>query len=140
MDKTRVLIIDDEPALSHLLTLHLLARDCYEVREEAIGMRSLETARRFHPDIILLDIVMPEIDGLDLACLLRNDPVIGEVPLIFLSASIPKEACGDLTGTINGFPFLLKPVSVDLIIEHIQHSLAHAPQPQGTIGTRPDVI
>jgi DNA-binding response OmpR family regulator len=71
-------------------------------------------AREFAPDIIFLDVVMPEIDGGDVAQQIRSDPMLAHVPIVFLTAIVSAKEGGH---EIGGFPFLAKPVSLDAVIE-----------------------
>lgn len=94
----------------------------YEVFEENSGAKAWETARRIKPDLILLDIVMPGVDGGDAAAQIRNDPELCGVPIVFLTAIVSKkEALSG--GLIGGFPFLAKPVSLDALIACINENL-----------------
>ena len=88
------------------------------MQEENDATRAHATARKFKPNIILLDIVMPKLDGGDVAAKIRADVELKQIPIIFLTAIVSnKEASsGDLMG---GFPFLAKPISLDRLIECI---------------------
>ena len=124
----KILIIDDEAGFTRLMKLTLQQTGSYEVFEENDGTRAWETARRVRPDLILLDIVMPRMDGGDVAARLRNDSELAHIPIIFLSAIVSNkdEIPG---GLIGGFPFLSKPVSLDALIQCIREHLSATPQP-----------
>lgn len=123
MKPKRILIVDDESGFTHLLRLTLEGGGKFLVEEVNDGRKALETARYFKPDIIFLDVVMPEIDGGDVAKLLRADPEFATLPIVFLTAIVsPKEA--QHQSDIGGFPFLAKPVSVDAIVKAVE---AHCP-------------
>jgi CheY-like chemotaxis protein len=121
MDKKRILIVDDESGFTHLLKLTLEKTGNYEVREENDGMRALEVARDFKPDLIFLDIVMPRIDGGDVASQMRSDPILKNTRIIFLTAIVSKKEA-DGGGLIGGFPFLAKPVTLDGLIKCIEEN------------------
>jgi CheY-like chemotaxis protein len=120
MKKHRILIVDDESGFTRLLKLTLERTGRYIVQEENDGTKAWLLAREFKPDIIFLDIVMPKIDGGDVAQQLRSDPMLENVPIVFLTAIVSAKEGGQ---EIGGFPFLAKPVSLEAIenaiVEHL---------------------
>ncbi len=112
MDKKRIFIVDDESGFTRLLKLTLERTGQYVVLEENDGTGAWLKARDFKPDIIFLDIVMPRIDGGDVAQQIRSDPLLAHVPIIFLTAIVSRT---ETKTDIGGFPFLSKPVSLDAI-------------------------
>jgi two-component system alkaline phosphatase synthesis response regulator PhoP len=82
---TRVLIIDDEAPIRLLCRVNLEAEGM-DVLEAADGEKGIELARRERPDVILLDVMMPRLDGWDVAQLLVSDELTKEVPIVFLTA------------------------------------------------------
>ena len=109
MDKKRIFIVDDEAGFTRLLKLTLEKTGGHQVLEENDGTKAWLKAREFKPDIIFLDIVMPKIDGGDVAQQIRSDPSLAHVPIIFLTAIVSSR---ETTRDIGGFPFLAKPVSL----------------------------
>lgn len=81
----RVLIVDDSPLSLQLLT-HLIRLHGYQAETASSGLEALDAARRDPPDVILLDIMMPEMDGFEVAEALKADPHIDDIPIIFISA------------------------------------------------------
>ena len=125
MNPKRVLIVDDESGFTRLLKLTLQKTGNFIVREENDGTQAWLAAREFEPDIIFLDVVMPKIDGGDVAQQIRSDPKFENVPIIFLTAIV---SAGEGGQEIGGYPFLAKPVSVDTIVRCIeQHTAVPAP-------------
>ena len=122
MDKKRILIVDDESGFTHLLKLTLEKTGNYLVCEESDGTRARETAREFKPDLIFLDIVMPKIDGGDVASQIKADPVLKNVHIVFLTAIVSKKEAAS-GGLIGGFPFLSKPVTLEGVIQCIEETL-----------------
>jgi CheY-like chemotaxis protein len=120
MSEKRVLIIDDEPGFTRLLKLTLQRTGRFAVLEENDGTKAWLTAREFNPDIIFLDVVMPQIDGGDVAQQIRSDPALAHVPIIFLTAIVSSKEGGH---EIGGFPFLAKPVSLETIVHCIEEHL-----------------
>jgi CheY-like chemotaxis protein len=119
MKQKRILIVDDEPGFTRLMRLTLEGTGKFIVEEVNDGRRAVEVARYFKPDIIFLDVVMPEIDGGEVATRIRADLELAKVPVIFLTAIVsPKEARHEKA--IGGFPFLAKPVSVETIVHAVE--------------------
>jgi signal transduction histidine kinase/CheY-like chemotaxis protein len=79
-----VLLIDDDPTLLEALS-RLLARDGYEVRMAQNGAEGLRMAREFHPGIIVLDVMMPLMDGWEVLKALKADPVLEPIPVVMLT-------------------------------------------------------
>jgi len=103
-----------------MIKLAMEAEANYEVLEENDSQRAVETARTFYPDIIFLDIIMPTMDGGDILSQLRKDSLLRNIPVIFLTASVPKTEVLENKGTIGGNFFLAKPVSAKELIECIE--------------------
>ena len=118
--KKRVFIVDDESGFTHLLKLTLERTGRYLVKEENDGTKAWLAAREFAPDIIFLDVVMPKIDGGDVAQQISSDPLLKHVPIIFLTAIVSEKEGGHMIG---GFPFISKPVSLQAITECIDKHL-----------------
>jgi len=111
----RVLLIDDDRTFTSILRLNLPG---YNVRAENNPLHALETARRFKPDLVFMDVIMPEMDGGTLAGQFKGDPTLGRVPIVFLTAIVPpqfKEFCG--------CECLAKPVPRVTILECLQRHL-----------------
>ena len=118
--KKRVFIVDDESGFTHLLKLTLEKTGRFTVREENDGTKAWLAAREFAPDIIFLDVVMPKIDGGDVAKQITSDPLLQGIPIIFLTAIVSEKEGGHMIG---GFPFISKPVSLQAITECIDKHL-----------------
>ncbi|MEA3187175.1 MAG: hypothetical protein QOD99_1005 [Chthoniobacter sp.] len=86
----------------------------YEVVLEHDSRRALSTTLSFKPDLILLDVIMPELDGGDVAGLIRRTEAVSDVPIVFISA---------VAQPIEGYPFLSKPASLDQVLACIEDAL-----------------
>jgi CheY-like chemotaxis protein len=118
----RILLVDDEPAFTSLLRANLENTGRYRVREVNEPGHTLASACEFRPDVILLDVSMPELDGGEVASQLRDEPRTKDVPIIFLTALVGSEEA-PVGGVISGgHRFLSKPVSVAEVIECIENS------------------
>lgn len=120
MAKKRILLIDDEPSFTRMLRLNLEKTGAYEVREENRGAHGLAAAREFKPDLILLDVIMPDADGGDVAAQIKADKNLKDTPIVFLTAVVTKKE----EGMIGGRPFIAKPASVKEVIDCIEKHLA----------------
>ena len=84
--KQRILVADDDDGLRQLLRL-ILAREGFEVFEAASGEQALALAVTVDPAVILLDVMMPGLDGYDVCRRLKSDQRTGDVPVVFVSAA-----------------------------------------------------
>jgi len=125
-EKRRILIVDNERESTHVVKILLERTGRYLVLEENDATKAHQSARNFRPDVILLDIVMPETDGGEVAAQIQADPDLQRTPIIFLTALVTKaEAKTGLR--IQGHPFLAKPISIPELIKGIEENLpAHA--------------
>ena len=123
MSQKKILIVDDEESFTRLLKLNLEAGGSYRVRTENRASQAVSAAKEFKPDLILLDVMMPEMDGGDIASILRADPDTEHVPIIFLTAAVKKDEVKSHGGLIGGLPYLAKPVDVETVISCLRHHL-----------------
>jgi two-component system sensor histidine kinase/response regulator len=123
MGKIRVLLIDDEIGLTRLLKLNLEQTDRYEVRIENQGLQGLAAAREFRPDVILCDVLMPDMEGTEVAAQIKADPSLAKTPVVFLTAVVSREEVAAKGGMIGGHPFIAKPVTVEDIMACIAQHL-----------------
>ncbi len=84
--KTKVLVVEDEGDARKMLCRRLLAAHEFEVFETADGAGVLDIAKRENPDVILLDVMMPGTDGLQVYQAIRQDPATKSMPVIFITA------------------------------------------------------
>lgn len=121
MRKKKILVVDDESGFTRLMKIALPR---YEIREENDSQRALATAREFRPDLILLDVIMPGLDGGDLAAQFSEDVVLRQIPIVFLTAIVSTGEAGKTARQIGGYPFLAKPVRADALEKCIEEHLA----------------
>jgi two-component system, OmpR family, response regulator len=121
-EKRRILIVDDDRDSTHLIKILLEKISHYLVLEENDAAKAHESTRDFRPDLILLDIMMPQIDGGDIAAQIDADPGLQRTPIIFLTALVTKaEAKAGLH--IQGHPVLAKPIDIPELINRIEENL-----------------
>jgi len=121
--KKRILVVDDEAPITRLIRLNLEQTGEFEVREENHATHALEAALKFLPDLILLDVLMPGVDGGQLASQLQQSPRFRGVPIIFLTAAVTREEVNSHDGYIGGMPFLAKPVDIPELVSCLRHHL-----------------
>jgi CheY-like chemotaxis protein len=123
MSKKRILVIDDEPSITRLLKLNLEQTELYEVREENDSTRALDAAREFKPDLVISDVMMPEVGGGEIAAQFREDPGLRRVPVIFLTAAVRKEELGGPEAVIAGRLYIAKPLDAKSLLAAIERIL-----------------
>ena len=122
--KKRILVVDDEPGMTRMLRRNLESTGRYEVRTENSGEAALPAARDFHPDFILLDVMMPGVDGGEVAARLKEDKVLQNVPVVFLTAIVKQEETAPTGSNIGGCEYLAKPVKTEDLVACIEKHLA----------------
>src|SRR5437762_8675442 len=124
-EKRRILIVDDDPESTHLVKILLEKAGHYLVLEENDASKAHQSARNFRPDAILLDIMMPETDGAEVAAQIEADLELRSTPIIFLTAlvTMPEAKTGL---RIEGHRSLAKPINIPELINQIEESLPRA--------------
>jgi len=121
-EKACILIIDNNRDFTHSAKLALERTGRYFVGEENDASKAHQTAQGLKPDLILLDIAMPEIDGGEVAARIESDPALHRTSIVFLTALVTKaETKSGLQ--IQGHPFLAKPINVPELINAIEENL-----------------
>jgi adenylate cyclase len=117
----RILVVDDTPANVHILKLRLAAQG-YDVLTAADGEAALAAARESQPDLILLDVMMPKVDGLEVCRQLRADPAFPFTPIIMVTAKAdPKDVVAGLEA--GGDEYLTKPVDQIALVARVKSML-----------------
>lgn len=121
-DKEDILVIDDKPENLRLLSI-MLDRQGYEVRKAINGKLGLRAAQTISPDIILLDINMPEMDGYQVCQALKADPNTCKIPVIFISAL--DEVLDKVKAfKIGGNDYITKPFQIEEVSARIENQLS----------------
>ena len=121
--KKRILVVDDRPSDSQLVKLCLERTNMYVVREENQAHAALASAEAFHPHLILMDVMMPGLDGGTLAASFGEHPELKDVPIVFLTAAVTRREVRAGSGEVGGFPFLAKPVVLSELLACIKQEL-----------------
>lgn len=86
MAKKKILFVDDEPVVVKLMKTRIESRD-FEVETAASGIEALEKLKNFHPDLVLLDVIMPEMDGFETCRRIKDAKETAHLPVILFTAS-----------------------------------------------------
>jgi len=121
MNDFRILYIEDEPG-NRMLVRRILEAEGFTMWEAMDGLAGLEMATQMVPDLILLDINLPEIDGYDLAKRFRETPNLKDVPILAVTANVMH---GDRERTLEAGcdGYIQKPIDVDLLPEQVRAAL-----------------
>jgi two-component system phosphate regulon response regulator PhoB len=117
----KILIVDDEPDVADLVAYHLRAKG-YQVETVNDPTASIGAARSFLPDLLILDIMMPDLNGMQICRIIRADPRLQQVPIIFLTAKAEEN------DRISGFEtgcddYICKPFSTKELVLRVQSIL-----------------
>ena len=135
MNPKKILIIEDEPEMRRNLTT-ILKLEKYAPLAAENGRAGLELARREKPDLILCDIMMPELDGHEVVQALRGEPALAAIPFIFLTARVEK--ADQRSGMdLGADDYLTKPVNKADLLNAVRARLRRAEQ-QGPREFKPD--
>ena len=118
--KKKILLVDDEVIVTRTLKLFLDGTGLYEVRAENDATKAVQTARDFKPDLVLLDVMMPELEGGEVAAQMREDDALKDTPIVFLTALVQRQEVRTSGGGIGGFPFIAKPIEPANVIQVIE--------------------
>jgi len=120
--RTCILIVDNNRDFTRSAQLALERTGRYFVYEENDSSKAHQTAQSVQPDLILLDIAMPETDGGEVAAQIQSDPALHRIPIVFLTALVT-QAEGRSGLRIQGHPFLAKPIGLPELIKGIEENL-----------------
>jgi len=117
MAKGKILVVDDEIYIVHILDFSL-GMEGYEVLTALDGEQALERARAAHPDLIVLDIMMPKLDGYETCKMLKADPATKDIPVILLSAK-GRNVDQKVGFEVGADDYITKPFSPRKLVERI---------------------
>jgi CheY-like chemotaxis protein len=137
MNKSRILVIDDNPMATRMTRLTIERTGSYEVWELNDPAQALDTAREFKPDLILLDVCMPDIEGSKVAETINDDSEFGDTPIVFLTCIItPSEAGKSGRLVIGRHEYMAKPARPEKLIACIEENLARVRRHSSPAQTR----
>jgi two-component system KDP operon response regulator KdpE len=124
MDQRKILIVDDEPGLRDLVRINL-EHEGFGVVQAENGVLGLDAVREEHPDLVILDVMMPEMDGWETCKKLRE---FSQVPVLMLTARVQSQDI--VTGLNSGADdYLLKPFNMDELMARVRALLRRVPSP-----------
>lgn len=128
-NKARVLVIDDEEDIRNFSKSILERTGRYEVQVAAAAIEGIDLAKNRRPDLILLDVLMPDKDGISVAKSLSEDLSTQNIPIIFLTAVampmaflaslVQSDSTKEASGKLGGFYFIQKPVAADELVSRL---------------------
>jgi len=118
LSKSHILLVDDEHDILDLIEYNLIKQG-YSVTKADSGSSALAFAREHHPDLILLDIMMPGMDGYEVCSHLKQDPSLKNIPVIFLTAR--SDETSEVRGLdLGGDDYVTKPISISKLLSRIK--------------------
>ena len=117
----KILIVDDDPEIVTMLSLRL-GRRGYDVKTASDGHRAVEIAKRERPDLILLDVMMPRMDGYEVCTKLRADGRSAHIPVIMLTAK-SMEADRSMAYTAGADDWVTKPFDPAVLVSKVKDHL-----------------
>jgi two-component system alkaline phosphatase synthesis response regulator PhoP len=119
--KNRILIVDDEPDVIEFLSYNFIKKG-YEVLGAGNGAEGIEKVKSFSPDLIIADIMMPNMDGIIMCKILKSHELHKNIPLIFLSAT--QDEYQAMSAGMSGDDYVSKPIKFSLLLAMVEKHLA----------------
>lgn len=116
--KRSVIVVDDEGDFTEMVKLLLEKTGLFEVGVCNYGVHALEMIREWKPDLILLDIMMPGMDGTEIAAKLRQDKELCSIPVIFTTSLLTASEAAR-NPLIANYPFIAKPIGGGALVKRV---------------------
>ena len=125
LTEARILIVEDEPQINRLIELVLISAGYYKIQKAFDGLKALEIIKTDKPDLVLLDVMIPELDGFNLCKRIKNDASLKSIQVIMLTARKMEEDI--LKGFENGaIDYISKPFSNKILLARIKAHLENS--------------
>lgn len=124
MNKRKILIVDDEADLIKILKKCLERTGNYEIRTENQSTNAIASIRDFKPDLILLDMIMPKINGDEIAAYVQADKQLKHIKIVFFTATTDEPGTGIKSNIRAGNVIINKPVKLDKLIDCFEEQLS----------------
>jgi CheY-like chemotaxis protein len=118
----KVLIVDDDPGIRMLLS-KFLQREGFETVMAQNGLEGVEFAKKHQPDLIIMDVMMPQMDGLTAARLIKFYKPLSDVPILFLTAKDADKEI-ELAQAVRAEVYITKPFDVRQVIDVVRETLS----------------
>jgi len=118
MYQAKILVVDDEVYILHILDF-ILGAENYDVVTASNGEQALQKVREEKPDLVILDIMMPKLDGYETCRMIKKDPATKNIPVILLTAK-GREVDQKLGREVGASDYMTKPFSPSKLIERVQ--------------------
>jgi DNA-binding response OmpR family regulator len=128
MPEKKILIVDNEPELTAVLKIALEALGGFRVLSENDPSHAAAAANEFNPDLIIMDIKMPGLDGADVAIRLKDEPSLSETPIVFLTGAVTVPEIVRYGRKIGGLRLLPKTMRLDAMVACLNDILRGAPE------------
>jgi len=115
----RIVVADDDPDLVALMTVPLTKRG-YEIATGGNGEEAIDLVRRYRPDLVILDVCMPLLDGLEACRRLKDDEQLKHIPVMLITATASLLPAPDVLYALQVEGYLIKPFTVRVLIEKIE--------------------
>jgi two-component system alkaline phosphatase synthesis response regulator PhoP len=115
----RIVLADDDPDMVTFMTVPLTKRG-YDIAAGANGKDAIDLVRRHQPDLIILDVCMPLLDGLDACKQLKNDKELKHIPVMLITATASLLPAPDVLYALQVEGYLIKPFPVRVLVEKIE--------------------
>jgi len=112
----KILIVDNEPDLTNVLKIALEGLGGFRVQTENNPLMAVTAAKQFGPDLIIMDVKMPALDGADVAIQLKEQEGLSETPIIFLTGAVSTPEIVRHGKTVGGLRFLPKTIRLDAMV------------------------
>jgi len=119
----KIYIVDDEPSFTRIVKANLEKTGGYSVLTQNDPLQAIPEVIEFKPDMVFLDVMMPGMEGGELAALIREEPGMADIPIVFMTAIVTKQETGQGMGEIGGNLFLAKPVKLQEMLDTIEEVL-----------------
>lgn len=125
LTEAKILIVEDEPQINRLIELVLISAGYYKIQKAFDGLKALEIIKTDKPDLVLLDVMIPELDGFNLCKKIKNDASLKSIQVIMLTARKMEEDI--LKGFENGaIDYISKPFSNKILLARIKAHLENS--------------
>ena len=120
-DKQKIMIVDDDENIAELISLYLI-KECYETLIVTDGEAALKAFSEFSPNLILLDLIMPDMDGIETFKRLKREKA-GQVPPVIILTAVNKPEAESQCLRMGAVDFIQKPFSPEILVLRVMHVL-----------------